>query len=439
VAAERARKGREAEFTAGTPDPEVARRGAPAYFRTYEQVKQGLIDLQTKYPQLVEVRDIGDSSEKVAGKANRDVWLLRLTNKDASGPKPSAMHIAGEHAREIANPELVLRYATQLLEGFGRDPEATALLNSRIIDIVPMMNPDGHAVVEQGYASSNSSKLWQRKNTAPPSGVDLNRNYEFRWGGPGAGSNPSSDTYRGPSAASEPEVQAVQRHVAESKPGIFIDWHSHSKLNLYPWGDTREPAPDKAGLDAVARKFSTFNQYTPMQSIGLYPTSGTSKDYVYGTHRIPAFTVETGESFHQTDQEFDTVWADNAPVIGYANKIADAPFERVKGPDVIDLNVTAAGVARGVAPGTGLLSAQLQAPAGSALRGAELLRDPNARPGTGVPLVPADGMFDSASELARASLPQPDAATHELIYVRAQDAQGNWGPTTAQWLKGTPA
>jgi hypothetical protein len=435
VVRDRTEQGRVAEYEQGVLPPGTIERGAPAYFRTYEQVRSALGELQARFPDLVEVVDIGDSAEKVAGTADRDVLAIRLTAKGVNdGRKPTAFHIAGEHAREIANPELALRHATQLLEGYGSDPEATALLQTRVIEIVPMMNPDGHAVVERGFAKAAGGNLMHRKNTSPPAGTDLNRNYDFKWGGPGASSNPRSDTYRGPSAASEPEVQAIQRRVAETRPGIFIDWHSYSELNLYPWGDTKDKAPDHAGLDALAKKFSSFNGYTPQQSIQLYPTTGTSKDWVYGNFKAAAFTVETGRTFHQTDAEFERVWGENAPVFTYAAKVADAPFARVFGPDAVAVSAAATDAAAGGRQQFAVGARLSDSTSGNqALAAAELVLDPFAAPGTGIPMQPADGRFDSPTETVTGLV---DAALGErvLVHVRGRDAAGNWGPLTAQWL-----
>src|SRR5207237_10115989 len=50
--------------------------------------------------------------------------------------------------------------------------------------------------------------------------------------------------------------------------------------------------------------------YTPTESIGLYPTSGTSDDYAYARHfvdhakrRVYAFTLETGREFQPVYSE----------------------------------------------------------------------------------------------------------------------------------------
>jgi hypothetical protein len=413
---------------------------APGYFRTYEQVKTAMYALQTKYPDLVRVEDIGDSAEKVAGKANRDILALVLTNKSVSGDKPVSLHSGGIHAREIANPELLMTFATQLLEGFGVDADSTMILNSRETVLVPMLNPDGHVVVERGFNREPGGNTMQRKSTAagdPRVGVDLNRNYDYKWGGAGASSNPGSETYRGPKAASEPETQAMQRYLAARKPQFYVDWHSHSKLNMYPWGDTRTPTKDHTGFVAIASKMTSMNKYRPMQAIDLYATTGTTMDYAYGVLGVPAMVVETGSSFHPSEREFAQTLSDNLPVLRYLTRAGDAPLARSQGPDATSVAVDQAT--------RGLKATLSEATSGGqAIAGAELVLDPRAAPGSGLALQAADGKFDSPTEAVAGTLPAAqgpiDAVRGAMVYVRGRDASGNWGPLTAQWLtQPTPA
>lgn len=430
VVADRNKAGREAEILDTPPDPNIAKGSPPAYFRSYEQVKTALLELQKAHPNLIAIEDIGDSGEKVAGKADRDIFAIRLTNQAATGAKPKVMYIAGQHAREIANPELMLRFVQQAVDGFGKDPEMTALLNTREIDIVPIVNPDGHAIVEQGYAKSNSGMLWHRKNATPPSGVDTNRNFDYKWGGNGGSSgNPSSETYRGKSPASESEIQAIQDFAKANNPSVFIDWHSYSRLNLYPWGYTREKAPDDAGLRALAMKFSTMNHYTPEQGIDLYMTTGSSKDWGYGAAKAASFVIETGDDFHQNDKQYEESWNLNAPIMAYVAKVADNPYARVLGPDTKTIAVqTARDGSRSIsALATDVNNGK------DAIGAAEFVVDPNTPVGKGIALNAQDGKFDSSNEQLAGSLPASMKAG-DLVYVRAQDAKGNWGPLSAQWL-----
>lgn len=428
---------RRAEMTADELPKDVIGRGAPSYFRTYDQLKSAMFDLQAKYPDLVQVKDIGDSWEKTQGQADHDILALVLRGKNGPAERPTTMHVGGIHAREIANPELLMTFATQLLEGYGRDAESTMLLDQRETVLVPMLNPDGHAVVEKGFAGEKGGNLMQRKSTSggnPSTGVDLNRNYEWHWGGPGASSYPRSETYRGPSAGSEPETKAVQEYLKAEKPDLFIDWHSYSKLNMFPWGDTKEHTKDHDAYQAIADKFTTYNGYSPMQSIGLYPTTGTTDDHAYGAEGVPAFAIETGTAFHQSDQQFAQTLRENLPVLSYAVKIADDPFHRVFGPDALDMVVD---------PSTKQVSASISdAHNGKqVLAGAELVLDPTAKPGTGMALNAADGAFDEVDEQVvgdATKLPGlgADAGDGTLVYVRGRDADGNWGPLAAQWLTG---
>ncbi|KAA0189471.1 hypothetical protein HAZT_HAZT010743 [Hyalella azteca] len=62
--------------------------------------------------------------------------------------------------------------------------------------------------------------MW-RKNRSKANrycyGVDLNRNFGYKHGGSGSSSNPCSEIYRGPSAFSEPESQALKKAVESVK------------------------------------------------------------------------------------------------------------------------------------------------------------------------------------------------------------------------------
>jgi hypothetical protein len=323
-----------------------------------------------------------------------------------------------------------MQWATKLLDGYGRDANATAMLDTRVIDIVPIVNPDGHDIVTAGFANGRDERIWQRKNASPAGEVDLNRNFRWRWNGYGTARDPKNDTYRGPSAASEPETRAVQGLLETSRTNFYMDWHSFSELNLYPWGDTFLKAPDDAGLRAISDRFAQLNGYTSQRSSDLYPTSGTSTDHAYGVHRIPAIGVETGMAFHPTDSAFADIQRRNEPVLDLSVAIADAPYERIAGPTLQGVRLDSGG-----ALSASVSDAQTGA---QAIRAAEWTLNPFAAPGSGTPLAALDGAFDGITEQLSGTISSASAtAGARLVYVRAQDADGNWGVATPQWITHT--
>jgi hypothetical protein len=402
-------------------------RTQPAFFRTVDQVQAEMRELAAKYPDLVKVEDIGDSYEKTAGKGGHDILALHITSpKGSQSPKPATAWVGSTHPTETGNPELLMRWVRRTLEAYGTDADTTALLDGRSIDIVPIVNVDGHSVVEEGYRTGDHSMQSKRKNTHEPYGTDINRNYDFEWEGVGSSPDPTSSRYRGTHPASEPETQAIQGWLQRVRPSLFIDWHSPGKDILYPWGWKHEKAPRDVELSAVAKQFGRVSGYAPKQAIDYSTARGTTEDYAYGKIGALAYTVETGPTSRHTQAMYERAWKDVNPIMDYAATIADAPGERAQGPLASNVSASAE---------RGLLARVSDAASGSKrIRAAEVFVDPTTSPGGGIPLKAVDGRFDSKSERVTASLAELGIAPGTLVQVRAQDADGNWGPARATWL-----
>ena len=141
----------------------------------------------------------------------RDIWALRLcadAKGDAQSKLPGAFFVGEHHAREHLSNEVPLALAGKLVDG-RNDPEIKGLLATRDIVIIPTLNADGAEYDVEGDKYHMHRKN-MRDNGDGSFGVDLNRNYGFGWGGGGASTDPNDETYRGASAFSEPETQAVK-------------------------------------------------------------------------------------------------------------------------------------------------------------------------------------------------------------------------------------
>jgi carboxypeptidase T len=446
--------------------------GIPGYpcYRTVEETYAAAAAIAAAHPNLATWTDIGDSWEKVTpgGNPGYDLMVLRLTNSAIAGPKPKLFIMAAIHAREYATAELVTRFAEYLVSHYGTDPDVTWLLDHHEIHFLLHANPDGRKIAEGGSS-------W-RKNTDNDDGciyssywgTDLNRNYPFRWGCCGGSSpDPCDETYRGPAAASEPETQAVLNYVRAQFPdqradpldaaapitatGIFLDIHSYSELVLWPWGFTSSPAPNGTALQTLGRKFAYFNGYSPEQSYGLYPTDGTTDDFAYGELGLAAYTFEIGTSFFQSCSYFEnTIVPENLPALLYAAKVVRTPYLTPSGPDALNVTPSPASVAAGEPiyltatindtrynNSGGTEPTQNIAAAEYYIDVPPWITDPVP---VAHPMAPLDGAFNQKVEGVRATVDTSSlSAGRHLVFVRGQDAAGNWGAFSAAFFTVTVA
>ncbi len=440
-----------------------------------------LHEISATYPNLTELVDIGDAwMASQPGEHDRDIWVLRITNEDPSyGPieeKPAFFLFATIHAREVAVPELAIRYIKYLTEGYDGeggydlDPDAAWLVNHNVAYVLVMQNPDGHVYNEQNISHNKRKNMNSNYCPSGRLGVDLNRNHSFYWNKGGSSDTHCDWTYHGPSRGSEPETQAFESYFAEvmhdqngpngddevppaapiTTTGIFITLHSYGDLVLWPWGHTYDAAPNGAQLQTIGRKFAYYNNYTPEQaSAGLYFTSGATDDWTYGKLGIPSYTFEVGSggscgSFFPDYGCIDGIddmprnfWAENKPTFLYAHKIARTPYITAYGPDAENLAVEP-----GAAPQS--LPVQLTAVIADHRYGsdtlppiaaAEYFIDAPGADGAGDPMAPVDGDWGNQSENVAATVDTSGLAPGQHYFlVHGQNDAGDWGPFTAVFV-----
>ncbi|KAG4416728.1 hypothetical protein IFR04_010130 [Cadophora malorum] len=282
---------------------------------------------------------------------------------------------AAIHARERGGSDGLLYFIGDLLyankNNVGLNYGSKTYTNAQVktalstgVVFVPLSNPDGVA-----YDQSSNS-CW-RKNRNPASstgsaasiGVDLNRNFDFLWNftklfassvrSSVASTSPTSETFHGTSAFSEPETKNIKWVMDTfSKVRWFVDLHSYTGDVLYSWGSDENqskystmnflnstyngvrgvltdtpgsgsgygeytPATENAdNIKAATRMGSamtaaTKRTYAVIPAADLYPTSGASDDYSYSRH----FADPTKNLIHGYTVEF-----------GFGNSAASCPF-----------------------------------------------------------------------------------------------------------------
>jgi carboxypeptidase T len=427
-------------------------------YRTVDALYEQLTAWAAAYPDLTELRTIGESYE------GRQLLTLRLTNQATGGDKPVFFLMAGIHGRELITPEAAMVFIDRILSGYGFEADVTWLLDYGIIEVMVVANPDGHVRNE-----SNPQWPGWRKNTnrthgtcdETSFGVDLNRNFAFAWGN--ASTYPCSETYQGPAPISETETQAITDLIRDLYPdqrpddlvspapdttsGLFITLHSYGDLVLWPWGNSYATAPNAAALSQLGEKFADYNDYIPQQASDLYPASGTTDDFVYGELGIAAYTFEIGsytDGFFPPCYRYAALIEPNIEAFLYAAKVAHAPYRWPAGPDVVRLTLSLRDDGEGddeTAPPTLQIITELDdsRSGGEAIVAAEAtigippwLEDLD---GYRARLHAADGAFDAAQETVSATLSLEGLPSgRHLVFVRGQDAAGNWGAITSDFI-----
>ena len=281
-----------------------------------------LDSLQAAYPALI-------SPKYSIGRTNmgRTQWMYKVSdNPETDEAEPEVLYTGLTHARELGGPTGLLYFIEWLMNSYAAgDPEAIYLVDNRELYFVPIVNPDGLAINDMAFPAGGG--MW-RKNARDNNGndvfdengdgVDINRNFDYRWGFDDVGSsaNPAWDNYRGLSKASEPETQGLQNFVSGREFGLALNYHTYSELLIWPWGYLDTETGDSAKFRDLGDELTFYNKYllgTTGETIG-YEVNGDADDYMYGVHGILSMTPEIGT-------QNDGFWPEPSRVVPLAHQV----------------------------------------------------------------------------------------------------------------------
>lgn len=232
----------------------------------------------------------------------RAIFALKVSDNAASDEDEPAILIAAQHhARELNSPVMVIEAMRRVLGAYATNPALQNVVNSYELYFVPMVNPDG---VDYVWNTNANWRKNRRANGGTSYGVDNNRNYSFLWGLCGSSTVTTSETYRGPSAASEPETLVMRNLVARLRPEIYLDFHSYGQEVLRNYATCATVNPTiftflEHYVDDLAAPM-TYNKRDPSGS-GEAPhdhwASGGTLSYLIevGTTFQPAYSTTASE------------------------------------------------------------------------------------------------------------------------------------------------
>ena len=302
---------------------------------TWDELNTRFDELLALYPNIISERlVIGQSIE------GRDIWAFKVSdNPNTNEDEPEVLYTSLIHAREPLSMMNLFYFVQKMGEGYNSDEELTYLVNNREMWFIPVVNPDGYVFNELIEPFGGGMHRKNRKNTncgnGTMRGVDLNRNFGYEWGANNTGSSPDpcSDVYRGESAFSEPETQAVRDFILDHDFKNVLHYHSYSNLYIHAFGDGSYPdEPDLTTHREIGHEMSKYNGYyvgTGLDGIG-YTVNGDAVDWSYGDQELISYVPEVGsyaQGFWPSEDEVEQLCIDQL----HPNKI----FAFVAGTDII--------------------------------------------------------------------------------------------------------
>ncbi|HXH73822.1 MAG TPA: M14 family zinc carboxypeptidase [Bacteriovoracaceae bacterium] len=259
-------------------------------YKNPEEIEAYVKDIHVRFPELTELRDIGKTLE------GRSIWAIKITGNNDKAQKPVFFVNGMHHAREVMTPEITTDMVEYLTSRYSNDESVTKWLDNTVVWVIPMFNLDGNNKMW------NDDSMW-RKNTRNGHGVDINRNYPTAWNTcRGSSGSTWSQDFRGPSAGSEPETQAMMNFVGSIKPVFSISYHSYSEIVIYPFGCKPKRTPAFEAIESIGADLGAKLDYKPGTAWELlYNVDGGDIDYMYTEHQVLPYVIEvnsTGEGFH---------------------------------------------------------------------------------------------------------------------------------------------
>jgi len=261
---------------------------ALAPYPSPEEAEREVGALAAAYAERCSLDEIGRSTE------GRPIRVLRIAPQSAAPGRPRLLVTAQIHAVEYVGSFVARGVARRLLEGYGREPEVTALLDAADVFVAPLLNPDGAARV---WRLKGRSGIAGARHTAK--GVDPNRNFpgvevSGRRAWNAARTRAGSAYYRGPHPLSEPECAALARLCVRERFCAAVNFHSFGRVVFIPEmiGGDKERA--ERALD-VFRGFFQARQrrwrYKPVLDAARKTFGQLDAFLLYGLG-IPSVTVE---------------------------------------------------------------------------------------------------------------------------------------------------
>ena len=242
------------------------------------------------------------------------------------------LYSAAHHANEWLTSTVLLKFAedyAQALRDGGTigGVNAAELSNTATISLVPMVNPDGVALVTGAATQEEQEQARELAGNYPnipfPDGwkanllgVDLNLQYPAGWlmareiKFSQGYTRPGPRDFVGRFPLSQLESQALYDYTERIDPAIVIAWHSQGEVIYWQYGGIEVP-----GARELAERFAQVSGYA-LEDTPYASSFAGYKDWFIQSYRRPGFTIEVGSGTNPLPlSQFDTIYAASLPIL----------------------------------------------------------------------------------------------------------------------------
>ena len=289
---------------------------------TPELTGQLVQELAENYPAI--------STEILATTAfGRPIYAMTI----GQGPR-QVLYSAAHHANEWLTATVLLKFAEDYAEAIRTGGQlggvdAAALSESATIHIVPMVDPDGVALVTgalvPGDEEYERAREFARNYPNIPfpegwkanlNGVDLNLQYPAGWlmareiKFSQGYTRPGPRDFVGRFPLSQIESQALYDYTQRIDPAIVIAWHSQGQVIYWQYGGIEVP-----GARALAERFAQLSGYA-LEDTPYNSSFAGYKDWFIQYFRRPGFTIEVGTGTNPLPlEQFSDIYAASLPIL----------------------------------------------------------------------------------------------------------------------------
>ena len=242
------------------------------------------------------------------------------------------LYSAAHHANEWLTSTVLLKFAEDYAEALRSGGtiggiSAEELSDSATISLVPMVNPDGVALVTGAATAEEQEQARELSGNYPnipfPEGwkanllgVDLNLQYPAGWlmareiKFSQGYTRPGPRDFVGRFPLSQIESQALYDYTERIDPAIVIAWHSQGEVIYWQYGGIEVP-----GARELAERFAQVSGYA-LEDTPYASSFAGYKDWFIQAYRRPGFTIEVGSGTNPLPlSQFDAIYAASLPIL----------------------------------------------------------------------------------------------------------------------------